>query len=178
MPELCPVVPHRTLYWVYVNYLTDGLTCKHGAFADDYKIYLHYSRVAGQDGRAALQRNLDSFVAVAGSWNLSLNNGKCVIMQFAPHFSCGDSLEDEFQYKIGNSVLEIVTCHKDLEVVTDAGFKFHCHVSEFVRKAAGLSSSLLRASVNRSPGFMIALFVTHIRPIVDYCSTLECWVCW
>ena len=41
-----------------------------------------------------------------------------------------------------------------------------------MRKAAGLSSSLLRATVNRSPEFMITLFVTHIKPIVDYCSTL------
>ena len=37
-----------------------------------------------------------------------------VIMQFAWCFSCWDNLEDGFQYKISNSVLEIVTCHKDL----------------------------------------------------------------
>ena len=59
------------LFLMYVNYLTDGLACQHGAFANDYKVYLHYSRVAGQDGRAALQRDLDSLVAVAGFWNLS-----------------------------------------------------------------------------------------------------------
>ena len=35
-------------------------------------------------------------------------------------------------YKIGNSVLEIVTCHKDLGVAIDTGLKFHCHVSELV----------------------------------------------
>ena len=28
------------LFLAYVNYLTDGLACKHDAFADDYKIYL------------------------------------------------------------------------------------------------------------------------------------------
>ena len=86
------------LFLVYVTYLTDSLACKHGAFADDYKIYLHYSRVAGQDGRAALQRDLNSLVAVAGSWNLSLDNGKCVIMQFAQNFSCWDNLENGCQY--------------------------------------------------------------------------------
>ena len=111
-------------------------------------------------------------MAVAGSWNISLNNSKCVIMRFARRFSCWDNLDDGLQYKFRNSVLEIVTCHKDLGVVIDTGLKFHCHVSELVRNAAGLSSSLLRATVNRSPEFMITLFVTHIRPIVDYCSTL------
>ena len=57
-------------------------------------------------------------------------------------------------------------------VEVDSGLKFHFHVSELVCKAAGLSSSLLRARVNKNPEFMITLFVTHIRPIIDYCSTV------
>ena len=65
-----------------------------------------------------------------------------------------------------------MTCHKDLGVVIATGLKFHCHVSELVPKAAGLPTSLLRATVNRNPEFMITLFVTHIRPIADCCSTL------
>ena len=35
------------LFLVYVNYLTDELVSNHGSFADDYKIYFHYKRVAG-----------------------------------------------------------------------------------------------------------------------------------
>ena len=41
---------------------------------------------------------------------------------------------------------------------------------ETVHKAAGLASSLLRSIVNRSPEFMTTLFVTQVRPILDYCS--------
>ena len=158
------------LFLVYANYLTNSLACKHGSFSDDYKIYLNYNRVAGQDGRAALQRDLDSMVAVVGSWNLSLNNSNCVILQFGRHFSCWDNLENGFQYKIGNSVLEIVTCHKDLGVVIETGLKFHCHVRELVCKVAGLSSSLLRATVNRSPEFMITQLLWII---VQFCEMLD-----
>ena len=118
-------------FLLYVTYLTDGLTCKHATVADDYKIYLYYSRVAGQNGRAALQRDLDSLVVVAGFWNLSFNISKCVIVRFARRFSCGDNL-DGFQYKIDNPVLKM-TCHKDLGIVIDTGLKFHCHVSKLVR---------------------------------------------
>ena len=35
---------------------------------------------------------------------------------------------------------------------------------------AGLGNSLLQLTVNRSPECMVAVFVTHIRPIFDYCA--------
>ena len=54
----------------------------------------------------------------------------------------------------------------------DRDLKFYHHVSEIVCKAARLPSSLLSATVNRSPKLMVALFVTHIRPIIDYCLTV------
>ena len=93
-------------------------------------------------------------------------------MRFLRKFSSFDTLDGDFQYKIGESVLEVVKCHRDLGVKVDRDLKFHHHVSEIVCNAAGLSSSLLRTTVNRSPKFMVSLFVTHIRPILDYCSTV------
>ena len=66
--------------------------------------------------------------------------------------------------------LEVVTHHRDLRVVVNRDLKFPNHVDELVHKAAGLSISLLRATVNRSPELMVTLFVTHIRPILDSCS--------
>ena len=41
-----------------------------------------------------------------------------------------------------------------------------------MHKAAGLASNLLRSTVNGSPEFMAALFVSHVRPILDYCSCI------
>ena len=85
-------------------------------------------------------------------------------------------MEDRIQYEIDNSVLEVVNCHKDLDVVVDTCLRFHCHVSELVHKATGLSSRLLWVTVNRSPEFVITLFVSHIRLIVAYSS--KYWICW
>lgn len=39
-----------------------------------------------------------------------------------------------------------------------------------MHKAAGLSQNLLKSTVCGTPEFMLALFRTHIRPIVEYCS--------
>ena len=50
--------------------------------------------------------------------------------------------------------------------------RFHQHVRTIVGKAGGLMGNLLRSTVCRSPEFMLTLFVTHIRPIIEYCSSV------
>ena len=157
------------LFLVYVNFLISGLPSNHGAFSDDCKIYLHYSRDAVQNGMTTLQRDLEQLAMVADSWNLSLNRSKCV-MRFSRRFAGWNNIVSDFKYELGGAALEVVTHHRDLGVVVDRDLKFHNHVGELVHKAARLSSSLLRAAVNRSLEFMVTLFVTHIRPIIDYCS--------
>ena len=93
-------------------------------------------------------------------------------MRFYQHFSGFEILDDGFQYRIGDSTLEVIKCHRDLGVGVDRDLKFYCHVTKLVCRAAGLSNSLLQATVNRSPKFMTTLFVTHIRPILNYCLTV------
>lgn len=48
--------------------------------------------------------------------------------------------------------------------------KFHQHISNTVRKAAGLAQNLLKSTVCRTPDFMMTLFSSHVRPIIEYCS--------
>ena len=119
-----------------------------------------------------LQEDLDKLVSIVNSWNLSFSDRKCVVMQFSRHFSGFEIVDAGFQYRIRDSVLEIVKWHRDLRVEVDRDLKLHCHVTKLVRRTAGLSNSLLQITVNRSPKFMNPLFVTHIRPILDYCSTV------
>ena len=54
-------------------------------------------------------------------------------------------------------------------MLVDVKLKFHDHVRVVVRKAGGMVGELLLATVCRSP-FMVSLFVSHIRPIMDFCS--------
>ena len=77
-----------------------------------------------------------------------------------------------FNTELGILYWRFIKCHRDLGVEVDRDLKFHCHVTKLVHRAAGLSNSLLRATLNRSPRFLTTLFVTHIRPILDYCSTV------
>ena len=62
--------------------------------------------------------------------------------------------------------------YKELGVTVDVKLKFHSHVRNVVWRAAGLASNLLRSTVNRDADFMFTLFKSHVRPILDYCSSL------
>ena len=72
-------------------------------------------------------------------------------------------------YDIDSVPLTFVSSHRDLGVLVDVKLKFHDHVRIVVSKAGGMIDELLRATLCRSP-FIVSLFVSHIRPIMDFCS--------
>jgi hypothetical protein len=158
------------LFLLYVDPLIALMTCSVKVFADDFKLYLSYSGHFNQDGRSLLQRNLDVIADVANSWNLILNREKCVVMRFCR----SGNVPDYYlcPYTLGDSVLRLVDCHRDLGVVVSDTLKFHLHIKHLVRNAAGLAGNLLRSTVCRSPDFMVALFIMHVRPLLDYCSVV------
>ena len=44
---------------------------------------------------------------------------------------------------------------------------------DLVRRAAGFASNLLPSTVNRSPEFMVSLFIIDVRSILEYCLCLR-----
>ena len=62
--------------------------------------------------------------------------------------------------------------HKDLGVLVDNKLKFHSHVLITTRKAAGVANNIIRSTLCRTPAFMTFIWVTYIRPILEFGSTL------
>ena len=152
------------LFLVYVNELMRGSECSWKAFADDFKIFS--SVVTGTDTRAeALQRDLTRVLGECEAHNLVLNKEKSVIMRIGNRAGTPNPV-----YSLGSHSMVVVDSYKDLGVTIDSKLKFHEHVRMTVGKAGGLQSELLRSTVCRAPEFMVSLFVSHIRPIIDYCS--------
>ena len=56
--------------------------------------------------------------------------------------------------------------------MVDSSLKFHEHIRRTAQKANGLAQNLLKSTACRSPEFMVTLFCTHIRPILEYCSNV------
>ena len=50
--------------------------------------------------------------------------------------------------------------------------KFHLHINTVVSKAGGLAQNLLQSTINRSNEFMKNLFISHVRPILEFSSPL------
>ena len=73
---------------------------------------------------------------------------------------------------MGKSLRWYPIINKDLGVWVDNKLKFHHHVRVTVGKAGSLMSDLLCSTVCRDPEFMVTLCVSHIRPIMDYCSVV------
>ena len=155
------------LFLVFINHLGATLSSHYKIFADDLKIYMRAMRssTSNHDQSSELcQKDITTLNNTSASWDLRLNHDKCVVMRFQR------TSQPPPVYHIGESPIRVTHSHLDLGVTIDSSLKFHNHVSSTVHKAAGLSLNLLKSTVCRSPEFMLALFRSHIRPIIEYCS--------
>ena len=76
------------------------------------------------------------------------------------------------KYFISGEEVKFVSSCKDLGITVDKSLKFHVHVGIVVGRAGAMMSELLRSTVCRSKEFMIVLYISHIRPILDYCCSV------
>ena len=73
-------------------------------------------------------------------------------------------------YKINGNILEFVAVRRGLRIRDDSRLRFHEHIREVVRKAGHFGGELLHLSVYRSSEFVVPVFITHLRSIMDFCS--------
>ena len=157
------------LFLIYVNFITKDLVGSWAAFADDFKLSVCYAKNDSEDRDQSinrLQADIDSIARVSSSWSLKLNPAKCVVMRF------GERLHEArvLDYQISGETLRFVEVYRDLGVVVDSSLRFHRHVDIVVGKAGSMISNLLRSTVCRSVEFMLTLWVTHVRSIIEYGS--------
>ena len=155
------------LFLVYVNYITRDVVGSWAAFADDYKVSVCYPRgdpMGMQEGVERLQADLDSIAGASSSWNLKLNPAKCVMMRYGVG---GDS---GHQYTINESPLQLVVKYRDLGVMVDSSLRFHSHIDTVFGKTSAMITNLLRCTLCRSVDFMVTLWVSHVRPPIEFNS--------
>ena len=160
------------LFIIFINYIVNPLTCKYKIFADDIKLYLAFdSGVPTAADFQEFQSSIDSLLTSSDAWGLKLNVSKCAVLRFSPR-SSPLPFSGQSPYKIGDEFIKFSLCHADLGVSVDRTLRFHDHVRQTVAIAANLSSNLLRSTLCRDSDFMINLFVSHIRPKLEYASPL------
>ena len=163
------------LFLIYVNHLPSYIKSKCKLFADDLKIYLSLRSDSvlhlAQD-LSGCQRDIDTVMRVAESWGLNFNSSKCAVLRFERRYVNWNAVAPLYHYHLDSSDITIADCHKDLGILVDKSLKFHAHIRSIVNKAAGLVNNFLRSTRCRSSEFMLAIYKTHIRPLLEFGSTV------
>ncbi|KAK3875704.1 hypothetical protein Pcinc_019451 [Petrolisthes cinctipes] len=100
------------------------------------------------------------------------NPSKCVIMQCQRGNMDWSPVGSLQYYHIHGADLPTVDTHRNLGVLVDNSLRFHAHIQTTVNKAAGLANNLLRSTLCRSSNFMLTLYKTHIRTLLEFASTV------
>ena len=61
---------------------------------------------------------------------------------------------------------------RDLGVIVDSRLTFSAHINSIVSKAHLRANQILRCFLSRSPEILVKAFITYVRPILEYCSTV------
>ena len=158
------------LFLIYINHIGAELSCSYKIFADDLKLYACVGKremsLDSQVGTGEMQADIDRLYKTSISWGLNINRDKCAVLRFSRK-SRDRPLPN---YQLSGAALPYCESQRDLGVIVDESLKFHEHVASVAHKAAGLCQSFLKATVCRTPEFMLFFFVTHVRPIIEYAS--------
>ena len=156
------------LFLVYVNHIASLLSCNFKIFADDLKIYAFIDQ-SKPNAESLVQSDILTLTHTSESWGLKLNANKCAVLRFSRGSRSASATPKDV---LNGNLLPVLTSFRDLGVIVDTSLKFHEHVQSLSHKASGLCHNFLKSTVCRTPEFMLFLFKTHIRPLLDYCSCL------
>ena len=150
------------LFWVYINDLEEGVTCKIFKFADDIKLFRKTKEIVDNQ---KLQDDIDKLVRWSEKWQMLFNFGKCKCL----HTWSGNTGTN---YEMGGTILSKTMQEKELGVTMNANMK----VSEQCRIAASKGNQVLgiiRRNIThlyyKENNLIVPLYTAIVRPHLEYC---------
>ena len=122
-------------------------------------------------GEQVLQDDIDTLVSTSRSWGLIMNVSKCVCIRFCSR-SHAVPYEGFSPYTVGTEHINFVSSHSNLGVRVDRSLKFHEHIRHTANKCNGLTTNLLSSTLSRDSMFLMNVYTSHIRQLMEYCSCL------
>ena len=139
----------------------DILTSIMSKFADDTK----WGRVVeNEEEREKLQEGLNNLMKWAQDWQMEFNVDKCHVMHIG-------SDNHEYKYTMGDKDLASTEFEKDIGVMIQRSLKPSLQCSKAAKKANAVLAQLTRAVSYRDKDTFLDLFRSHIRPLLEYCSS-------
>ena len=75
-------------------------------------------------------------------------------------------------YYLKWTYLKLVLSHRDLGVIIGHTLRFNKNLRPVVIKTVGTANQLLRSTVMCMSKSMVVLVVSHLRPLLNYCSSV------
>ena len=151
------------LFFIYINDLPDKIVNLMKLFADDSKII---SSIKGEMDINKLQNDLLAVGDWCRTWGMRLNVEKCKVIYF------GKSNPKEVYCMLdsaGNeNDIEATNLERDLGVIVGSDLKWREHVDRMVGKANWRLDMLKRTFESRDPGLWKDLYVSLVRPYLEY----------
>ncbi|EYB97875.1 hypothetical protein Y032_0136g1974 [Ancylostoma ceylanicum] len=149
------------MFLLYINDLPNALppnvTCS--MYADDCKIY-------SINCYEAMQPALDALEGWSRRWQLSISKTKTTLMLI------GQSHPKTCRFFIDGQELHISNSVCDLGVTYSNTLSFEEYINKCVRLAFVKSNHILRAFSTKNLETLFKLFVTYVRPTLEYCAML------
>ena len=143
------------LFIVYINDLDEKMTSTVLKFADDTEI--------SSNSQQELQRDLDTAVKWAQTWQMQFNTSKCKVMHVGHR-------NERAIYNMGNHRLEEVEEEKDLGVLIHRTLSVSNNCAVAVNKANQMAGHIYRTVTHKSIQTVVPLYKALVRPHLEYCS--------
>ena len=155
------------LFIIFINDLDSVCSgnCLTKLFADDCKLYSEVTL----NNSICMQQSLNNLCNWADVNQLCINILKCFILSILSR-SC--KIPSPRSYFINNVLLKTQSEATDLGIIMSHDLSFKTHISSIVAKAYSRQSVLFRGFVTRDLSFMRKAFITYIRPILEYNSSI------
>ena len=135
-------------------------------FADDLKLYSVIS-LNNQQASHSLQQCLDTICEWAKQWQFSINTRKTKTLTLS-----NPGLISPRNYLVDSVILSHTEEMSDLGVLIDCRLNYNSHINNIVSKALQRCGVFFRGFVSRELSLLRKAFITYIRPILEYNSSV------
>ena len=149
------------LFVIYINDLPEHVISQMYLFGDDTKLM---KKVRTRNDSVLLQNDMDGMQNWSNTWLLNFHPDKCHVLTLGKLHN----IKHAHNYRLGDTELEHVFNEKDLGVVIDSDLSFKDHIAEKIRKANSIVGLIYRSFDHLSPKLLRQLYVTFVRPILEY----------
>ena len=153
-----------TLFLLYINDITEGISSQMKLFADDCLIY---KVIHSSTDHQTLQQDLTILSKWADKWQMAFNISKCKIMQISNHHN-----KSLFSYVMNGTSLAVTEQHLYLGVKLHHRLSWKPHI-DYICNKANRAVGFLRRNLQHCPSHLRELaYKQFVLPILEYCSPI------